>query len=74
MDIKECIKILSDRQSNSATSDISCPCCKPPESYCSPSIEKDERAEVLNESELSNVGTVVLIDALLHVQESRVKV
>lgn len=74
MDLKECIRILAERQVSNIN-DPSCPCCKLPE-FCPPvdNGAADSRGDVLRDSELADVTALSLIDALLHVQESRVKV
>lgn len=75
MDLKECIRILAERQASNIT-DPSCPCCKLPE-FCAPvdSSAADSRGDILRDSnELTDVSSLSLVDALLHVQESRVKV
>lgn len=74
MDLKECIRILAERQVSNRD-DPSCPCCKLPE-FCPPvdNSAADNRGDVLQDSELAEVPVLSLIDALLHVQESRVKV
>lgn len=73
MDLIECLKILNDRQAASFSEGTSCPCCKLPE-FCATVVEDDTRGQVLEESVLEKVSILSLIDALLHVQESRVKV
>lgn len=74
MDLKECLKILADRQNNAVLGEA-CPCCKITDicPVASPSPD-DTRGKILVNNELESASTIDLVDAVLHVQESRVRV
>jgi hypothetical protein len=73
MDLKECLKILAARQNN-AVLGAACPCCKITDicPVASPSPD-DTRGKILVNNELESTSTIDLVDAVLHVQESRVR-
>lgn len=74
MDLRECLKILANRQASSIYDEHGCPCCKLPNTCTSTIDSSDKRGEILEDSTFNEASILSLIDALLHVQETRVKV
>lgn len=77
MDLSACMKILTERRNATAADPhtAACPCCKLPE-FCS-TTESDlvsDKVDAFAAETFNEVSILAMVDALLHIQESRVKV